>query len=204
MAVGDEYLASVRHSVRLSSTVHDGELTDLINAARADLVLGGVLEAKANDETDPLIKKAVTTYVKAEFGLDNEDADRLRASYKEQRNGLSLSDSYIAAEGGSLMYWRDGVTLKAVTEGRDADGFPKETITETTVFADVSSTKRSEFYAARQAGISLALTVKLRAADYDGQERLSYEGKEYKVERAYTEAREYYELNCSEFREASE
>lgn len=54
MAVGDEYLASVRHSVRLSSTVHDGELTDLINAARADLVLGGVLEAKANDETDPL------------------------------------------------------------------------------------------------------------------------------------------------------
>lgn len=26
MAVGDEYLASVRHSVRLSSTVHDGEL----------------------------------------------------------------------------------------------------------------------------------------------------------------------------------
>ena len=96
MAVGDEYLASVRHSVRLSSTVHDGELT----AARADLVLGGVLEAKANDETDPLIKKAVTTYVKAEFGLDNEDADRLRASYKEQRNGLSLSDSYIATEGG--------------------------------------------------------------------------------------------------------
>ena len=88
------------------------------------------------------------------------------------------------------MYWRDVVTLKAVTEGRDADGFPKETITETTVFADVSSTKRSEFYAARQAGISLALTVKLRAADYDGQERLSYEGKEYKVERAYTAARE--------------
>ena len=27
------------------------------------------------------------------------------------------------------MYWRDVVTLKAVTEGRDADGFPKETIT---------------------------------------------------------------------------
>lgn len=43
----------------------------------------------------------MTTYVKAEFGLDNEDADRLRASYKEQRNGLSLSDSYIAAEGDS-------------------------------------------------------------------------------------------------------
>ena len=75
-------------------------VVDLLLAARADLVLGGVLEEKANDESDPLIKKAVTTYVKAEFGLDNEDADRLRASYKEQRNGLTLSDSYIAAEEG--------------------------------------------------------------------------------------------------------
>ena len=86
--------------MRLSSTVHDGELPALKHAARAAHVLGGDHEAKANDETDPLIKKAVTTYVKAEFGLDNEDADRLRASYKEQRNGLSLSDSYIAEEGG--------------------------------------------------------------------------------------------------------
>ena len=98
MAVGDAYLASVRHSVRLSSTVHDGELKDLINAARADLVLGGVLEVKAQDETDPLILRAVATYVKAEFGLDNEDSEKYRASYKEQRNGLTLSDAYIAAE----------------------------------------------------------------------------------------------------------
>ena len=100
MAIGDSYLTSIRQYMRITSTAFDPEIKDLINAARADLVLGGVLEAKANDETDPLIKKAVTTYVKAEFGLDNEDADRLRASYKEQRNGLSLSDSYIAAEGG--------------------------------------------------------------------------------------------------------
>ena len=28
-------------------------------------------------------------------------------------------------------------------------------------------------------------------------------GKEYKVERAYTEAREFYTLACSEFKEAS-
>ena len=46
-------------------------MKDLINAARADLVLGGVLEVKAQDETDPLILRAVATYVKAEFGLDN-------------------------------------------------------------------------------------------------------------------------------------
>lgn len=84
--------------MRLTSTIHDSELEDLINAARADLVLGGVLPAKAEDEQDPLIMRAVATYVKAEFGLDNDDSEKYRASYKEQRNGLALSDSYIASE----------------------------------------------------------------------------------------------------------
>ena len=101
------------------------------------------------------------------------------------------------------MYWRDTVTLRDVAQSVDSDGYPVETVTETEVFADVVSTKRSEFYSAKQAGINLALTVKLRAADYTGQERLLYGEKEYKVERAYTEAREIYELNCSEFKEAT-
>ena len=98
MAIGDSYLTSIRQYVRVSSTAHDSELTDLINAARADLVRVGVLEEKAQDETDPLILRAVATYVNAEFGLENEDSENYRASYKEQRNGLTLSDAYIAAE----------------------------------------------------------------------------------------------------------
>ena len=104
------------------------------------------------------------------------------------------------------MYWRDVITLEAVQHGTDAEGYPTETVEATQVFsdlfADVQSTKRSEFYKAKQIGIDLAITVKLRAADYGGQERLVWNGKRYKVERAYTEAREMYELNCSEYREA--
>ena len=95
-----EYVAAIRQRLRLTTDDFDNEITDLIIAARADLALGGVVEEKANDETDPLILKAVETYVKAEFGLDNDDAERYRASYKEQRNGLTLSDKYIVAEGG--------------------------------------------------------------------------------------------------------
>ena len=102
------------------------------------------------------------------------------------------------------MYWRDVITLEAVQHGTDAEGYPTETVEATQVFADVQSTKRSEFYKAKQIGIDLAITVKLRAADYGGQERLVWNGKRYKVERAYTEAREMYELNCSEYREAAE
>ena len=87
MAVSSEYVAAIRQRLRLTTDDFDNEITDLINAARADLALGGVV-------------KAVETYVKAEFGLDNDDAERYRASYKEQRNGLTLSDKYIVAEGG--------------------------------------------------------------------------------------------------------
>ena len=96
MAIGDSYLESVRKYMRLTNTAHDSEIKDLINAARADLVLGGVIEEKANDESDPLILRAVATFVKAEFGLDNDDSEKYRAAYKEQRNALTLSDSYIS------------------------------------------------------------------------------------------------------------
>lgn len=95
MAIGDSYLTSVRQYLRLTTTAHDSEIKDLINAARAELALGGVLEAKTQDEADPLVLRAVSTYVKAEFGLDNDDAEKYRASYREQRNALTLSDAYI-------------------------------------------------------------------------------------------------------------
>ena len=83
------------------------------------------------------------------------------------------------------MYWRDVVILRAVVTDTDADGYPAEVVKETRVFID------------------LAITVKVRYGDYSNQERLLFSGKEYKVERAYTDAREFYTLECSEFKEAS-
>lgn len=93
--VSPEYLADIRLRVRSSANKLDGEIEDLILAARADLVRGGILPARAADESDPLIKQAVSTYVKAEFGLDNEDADKYRASYKSQKIALSMASDYI-------------------------------------------------------------------------------------------------------------
>lgn len=98
MAIGQDYLTSVRLYVRLSATTFDSELTDLINAARADMVLGGVLEARAEDESDPLVLRAVATYVKAEFGLDNADSEKYRAAYNELKTRLMLADAYITEE----------------------------------------------------------------------------------------------------------
>lgn len=66
------------------------------------------------------------------------------------------------------------------------------------VFADVKSVKRSEFWAGRQSDVELVLTVGMRACEYDGERLLDYNGKRYRVERAYTADGENIELNCSE------
>lgn len=93
--VSSEYLSDIRLRVRSSVDKLDGEIRDLILAARADLVRGGVLPARAADETDPLVKQAISTYVKAEFGLDNDDADKYRASFRNQKIALSMASEYI-------------------------------------------------------------------------------------------------------------
>ncbi len=99
MGISPEYLSAFRQALRITSEDFDGELADLIRAARRDLSLGGVLPTRAEDETDPLVKRAVMTYVKAEFGLDNEDADSYRAAYHRLKTALALATDYIGGEG---------------------------------------------------------------------------------------------------------
>lgn len=93
--VSEEYLAAFRLYVRLTSTAFDGEIVDLIRAAREDLVLAGVLPERTRDEEDPLIKRALASYVRAEFGLDNEDADQYRAAYQRLKVSLAMSSDYV-------------------------------------------------------------------------------------------------------------
>lgn len=86
----------VKRALRLSptNTFYDGEVEDLIAAARHDLQLSGVLASKVADDADPLIKRAVTVYAKANFGFDNPDADKFKASYESLKAHLTLSQEY--------------------------------------------------------------------------------------------------------------
>ena len=93
--VSEEYLAAGRLSIRTKSKAFDPEIVDLIRAAREDLALGGVLPERARDEADPLIKRAVMTYIKAEFGLDNEDVDKYRAAYDRLKVSLAMASDYV-------------------------------------------------------------------------------------------------------------
>jgi len=87
-------IEKVRKSLRISHTALDEDIQDLIDAALMELQLSGI---KKLDESDPLIIRAVTVYCKAEFGFDNTDADRFRASFESLRNHLSLAGDYNAS-----------------------------------------------------------------------------------------------------------
>ena len=93
--ISEQFVYSVRQYLRISHTRFDAEITDLIGAARADLLLGGIKASKVNDESDTLIKRAIVCYVKAEFGLDNADADKYRESYNMLKRHLMLASEYL-------------------------------------------------------------------------------------------------------------
>lgn len=85
-------LEKVKNALRITSDDEalDGELTDLIEAAKADLGIAGVI---VPSRFDALILKAVITYCKMSFGLP-EDYDRLKRSYDEQKAQLSNATGY--------------------------------------------------------------------------------------------------------------
>ncbi|MED1092678.1 head-tail connector protein [Bacillus paramycoides] len=87
-------LIDVKKALRVSHDALNDELEDLIEAARSDLILSGVSTTKANDDKDPLIKRAIITYVKANFIPDAKEAERFQLSYNMLRNHLTLAGDY--------------------------------------------------------------------------------------------------------------
>lgn len=90
-------LEKVRNALRISvadnSAIND-ELTDLINAAKLDLGIAGVV---VPSEIDALVNKAIITYCKMSFGIP-EDYDKLKRSYDEQKAQLSNASGYTVWE----------------------------------------------------------------------------------------------------------
>lgn len=83
-------LEEAKVALRITVTDFDTEIQGLIEAARADLGIAGVI---LDSDTDPLIRRAVITYVRCYFGSP-DDFDRLKASYDEQKAQLQMATGY--------------------------------------------------------------------------------------------------------------
>jgi len=87
------FLADVKKVLRISSSAFDTEINNLISAAEEDLKIFSIVPEKVVD-TDPLVRNAIITYVKAQFGWDNPDAEKLMTSYESQKSALALVRKY--------------------------------------------------------------------------------------------------------------
>ena len=83
-------LDAVKQALRIKSSTFDSELTQLIEAARTDLLISGV---KRLEDSDPLIKRAIIVYCQANFGASAE-AERYQRSYEMLKSHLALCGDY--------------------------------------------------------------------------------------------------------------
>ena len=83
-------LEAVKIALRIATDAFDDELTDLIEAGQADLRLAGIINL---DTGDPLVRRAVITYCRLNFGQP-DDYDRLKASYDEQKRQMGMATGY--------------------------------------------------------------------------------------------------------------
>ena len=82
-------LNKVKTALRITTDRFDDEISDLIEAAKADL---GIVAEIVND-TDALTRQAIITYCRLHFGAPDE-YDRLEKSYNEQKAQLRANPEY--------------------------------------------------------------------------------------------------------------
>ena len=85
-------LAKVKLALRVTTTAYDNDLNDLIDAAKIDLGIAGV---DLPSTLDAICERAIITYCKLHFlGLSDNEWDRLKASYDEQKAQLTMATGY--------------------------------------------------------------------------------------------------------------
>lgn len=85
-------LLLVKTALRITTTQFDDELEHLIDSALLDLGFGGMKSMELAD-ADEVVKQAIVTYCKMNFGLP-EDYERLKRSYDEQKAQLGTATGY--------------------------------------------------------------------------------------------------------------
>ena len=85
-----DILSAVKMALRISTNAFDMQLQDLVEAAKLDLGIAGVVVPST---MDAIGRTAIITYVRLHFGQP-DDYDRLKRSYDEQKAQLSTATGY--------------------------------------------------------------------------------------------------------------
>lgn len=85
-----ELLSVIKTAIRLKTDSFDDELTLLVAACKKDMRISGV-DAVYDD--DPLTKRAIILYIKANFG-DLDEGGRYQTAYDHLKNAMAVSGDY--------------------------------------------------------------------------------------------------------------
>lgn len=107
-------LQKCKNALGVTDPEYDDEIQDLIDAAKADLGIAGV--TKNTVETDPLIRKAILTYVSMEWNIAAPEHQALVDRYNVQKGQLQSATGYTD--------WMNG---EPDPEDDSADGQAEET-----------------------------------------------------------------------------
>ena len=80
----------VKLALRISHDLLDGEITDVINSAREEMVRAGVSAAVASSDSD-LVDTAIKTYALSYFCGNLTDAEKYMESFMYQLDNLRKS-----------------------------------------------------------------------------------------------------------------
>lgn len=89
-----DLVQEIKTVLRISHNKLDDEIQSTVESGIAEMVRVGVIQGKANDETDPLIKKALKTYCQKEFSTDDKKVERFEISWQYQIDNLRKSKGY--------------------------------------------------------------------------------------------------------------
>lgn len=88
-------LDDVKISLRVTTNAYDSEINDLINSAKKDLQIAGIMESVTVSTADmnKAVVTAIKTYCKMNFG-NPQNYENLKKSYDEQKAQMSMSTGY--------------------------------------------------------------------------------------------------------------
>ena len=92
--------------------------------------------------------------------------------------------------------WSEVIKLVKITYENNEYGDPKRKSTKRQVFANKKSIRQSEFYQAAVSDFRPELMFIVRYIDYEGEEELIYNDKQYNIIRTYSTQDEFIELIC--------
>ena len=85
-------LDDVKTALRVTTQAYDSELDDLIESAKLDLGIAGVV---IPDPMPPVVTTAIKTYCKLNFGTPSPaNYEYLKKSYDEQKAQMGMASGY--------------------------------------------------------------------------------------------------------------